>query len=120
MFMIGVCGMVLFAATDASLAFLVKKFLNGAFLEKNPEILWMVPGGVIVLFALRGLGDYTSNYFPGWVGRQVIKALRRDAFSHYLRLPTAYLDTQQSGTCSPGLPTTSSWSPMRPPMRPSR
>jgi subfamily B ATP-binding cassette protein MsbA len=31
------------------------------------------------------------------VGRQVIKGLRRDVFSHYLRLPTAYLDSQQSG-----------------------
>jgi subfamily B ATP-binding cassette protein MsbA len=96
-FAIGVCGMILFAATDASLAYLVKVFLNGAFIAKNPQILWMVPVGVIVLFTLRGAGDYVSNYFPGWVGRQVIKALRRDAFAHYLRLPTAYLDTQQSG-----------------------
>jgi subfamily B ATP-binding cassette protein MsbA len=96
-FLIGVFGMVLFAATDASLAYLVKVFLNGAFVKKNPQILWMVPIGVITLFSLRGAGDYISNYFPGWVGRQVIKSLRRDAFSHYLRLPTAYLDAQQSG-----------------------
>ncbi|MFI4889974.1 MAG: lipid A export permease/ATP-binding protein MsbA, partial [Steroidobacterales bacterium] len=96
-FSIGVCGMILFAASDASLAYLVKVFLNGAFISKNPQILWMVPAGVIVLFTVRGVGDYVSNYFPGWVGRQVIKGLRRDVFSHYLRLPTAYLDTQQSG-----------------------
>ena len=96
-FAIGVCGMLLFAAMDASLAYLVKVFVNGAFITKHPEILWMVPGGVIVLFTLRGIGDYVSNYYPGWVGRQVIKGLRRDVFSHYLRLPTAYLDTQQSG-----------------------
>jgi ATP-binding cassette, subfamily B, bacterial MsbA len=38
-----------------------------------------------------------ANYYPSWVGRQVIKGLRRDVFSHYLRLPTAYLDRQQSG-----------------------
>jgi subfamily B ATP-binding cassette protein MsbA len=31
------------------------------------------------------------------VGRQVVKGLRRDVFAHYLRLPTAYLDRQQSG-----------------------
>ena len=57
----------------------------------------MVPVGVVVLFALRGLGDYVGNYYPSWVGRQVIKGLRHDVFSHYLRLPTAYLDSQQSG-----------------------
>ena len=52
---------------------------------------------MVVLFALRGIGDFVANYYPSWVGRQVIKSLRRDVFSHYLRLPTAFLDRQQSG-----------------------
>jgi ATP-binding cassette, subfamily B, bacterial MsbA len=51
----------------------------------------------VVLFTLRGIGDFVQNYFPSWVGRQVIKGLRRDVFSHYMRLPTAFLDRQQSG-----------------------
>jgi subfamily B ATP-binding cassette protein MsbA len=96
-FLIGVLGMLLFAATNSALAYLVKEFLNLAFIKKNPEVLWKVPVAIIVLFTLRGLGDYVSNYYPSWVGRQVIKGLRRDVFSHYLRLPTAYLDKQQSG-----------------------
>ena len=96
-FMIGVVGMLLFAATESALAYLVKEFLNGAFVEKNPKILWQVPIGVVVLFTTRGIGDYVANYYPSWVGRQVIKGLRHDVFAHYLRLPTAYLDKQQSG-----------------------
>jgi subfamily B ATP-binding cassette protein MsbA len=96
-FMIGVLGMLLFAATESALAYLVKQFLNGAFVKKNPAILWKVPIAVVVLFSLRGIGDYVANYYPSWVGRQVIKGLRRDVFAHYLRLPTAYLDRQQSG-----------------------
>ncbi|HXC10342.1 MAG TPA: lipid A export permease/ATP-binding protein MsbA [Steroidobacteraceae bacterium] len=96
-FLIGVLGSILFAASNAALAYLVKRFLNGAFVVKNPAILWEVPIGVVVLFTLRGIGDYVQSYYPSWVGRQVIKGLRRDVFSHYLRLPTAYLDRQQSG-----------------------
>ncbi len=96
-FMVGVLGMMLFAAMDTSTALLVKYFLNGAYVKQNLQILWRVPVGVIVIFLLRGVGDYASNYFPGWVGRQVVKSVRRDVFAHYLRLPTAYLDTQQSG-----------------------
>ena len=96
-FLIGVLGAVLFAASNAALAYLVKKFLNGAFVVKNPAVLWEVPVGVVVLFTLRGIGDYVQSYYPSWVGRQVIKGLRHDVFSHYLRLPTAYLDGQQSG-----------------------
>ena len=96
-FLIGVLGMILFAATNAVLALVVKDFMNGAFVERNPAILWEMPLAVVVLFALRGVGDFVGNYYPSWVGRQVVKSLRRDVFAHYLRLPTAYLDAQQSG-----------------------
>jgi ATP-binding cassette, subfamily B, bacterial MsbA len=96
-FLIGVLGMILFAATQSGLVYLVQTFLKGAFVNKDPRVEWIVPIGIVVLFALRGLGDYIGNYYPSWVGRQVIKGLRRDVFSHYLRLPTAYLDSQQSG-----------------------
>ena len=97
MFLIGVLGSILFATSNAALAYLVRDFMHGAFLVKNPDVLWEVPLGVVVLFTLRGIGDYVQSYFPSWVGRQVIKGLRHDVFSHYLRLPTAYLDQQQSG-----------------------
>ncbi len=96
-FMIGVCGMVLFAATESALAWLVQVFLRGAFVKQTPQVLWLIPGGVVVLFLFRGIGDFVSNYFPGWVGRQVVKSLRQEVFSHYLRLPSEYLDRQQSG-----------------------
>ncbi len=96
-FLIGVAGSVLFASANAALSFLVKNFLNGAFLVRNPAVLWQVPLEVVGLFTLRGIGDFVQSYYPSWVGRQVIKGLRRDVFSHYLRLPTAYLDRQQSG-----------------------
>jgi subfamily B ATP-binding cassette protein MsbA len=96
-FLIGVLGAGLFAASNVALAYLVQKFLHGAFIVKNPSVLWEVPVGVVVLFTLRGIGDYVQSYYPSWVGRQVIKGLRHDVFSHYLRLPTAYLDQQQSG-----------------------
>jgi ATP-binding cassette, subfamily B, bacterial MsbA len=96
-FLIGVLGMVLFAASQWALAYLVKTFMSGAFVKRDPAILWQIPAGVVVLFVMRGIGDYVANYFPSWVGRQVIKGLRRDVFAHYLRLPTAYLDSQQSG-----------------------
>jgi subfamily B ATP-binding cassette protein MsbA len=97
MFLIGVAGMALFAATDAAIAYLVQRFLGGAFVEPDPRIIWAVPVGAVLLFFLRGIGDYVSNYFPGWVGRQVIKSLRAELFAHYLRLPTRYHDAATAG-----------------------
>lgn len=97
MFLIGMVGMAIFAATDASLAWLVKVFLGGAFVNPDPRILWMVPVGAVGLFFLRGIGDYISNYFPGYVGRQIIKAMRGELFAKYLRLPASYYDAAASG-----------------------
>ncbi len=92
MFLLGVLGMVMFAAVDTGFAFLVKKFLDGAFVERDSRMLVYVPAGIVVLFLVRGIGDYLSVYAPGWVGRQVIKSIRHDVFSRYLQLPVSYFD----------------------------
>ncbi len=98
MFAIGVLGMLMFAASDSAFALLVKYFLDGAFVTADPRVLWAVPLGVVVLFFVRGVGDYLSNYFPGWVGRQIIKAIRGELFAKYLCLPNRSIDASASGT----------------------
>lgn len=104
MFMIGVLGMALFAVTDGAFAFFVQKFIKGmnaaqfaSLSSGTPEILWLIPIGAPVLFLLRGIGDYMSNYFPGYVGRQVIKGIRGDLFRQYLHLPASYYDRISGG-----------------------
>ncbi len=97
MFLVGVAGMVMYAAVSTITAWFVKKFLNAAFVAQNLEVLRYVPVGVILLFVLRGAGDFLANYFPGWVGRQMIKAIRADLFAHYLRLPTAWYARDSTG-----------------------
>jgi subfamily B ATP-binding cassette protein MsbA len=92
MFLLGVVGMVLYASVDTGFAVLVKKFLDGAFVERDPRMLYYVPAGIIVLFLVRGVGDYLSVYAPGWVGRQVIKSIRHDVFARYLQLPVSFFD----------------------------
>jgi ATP-binding cassette, subfamily B, bacterial MsbA len=96
-FTVGIVGAILFAAANASLAALVNKFMHGTFVARDPKVIWQIPLGVVALFTVRGIGDYIANYYPSWVGRQVVKGLRHDLFAHFMRLPTAYLDRQQSG-----------------------
>jgi len=104
MFMIGVVGMLLFSATDGAFVWFVQKFVKGmtelqfeSVTTQNPMIFWLIPIGAPVLFLLRGIGDYMSTYFPGWVGRQVIKGIRADLFRQYLHLPASYYDKASGG-----------------------
>ena len=96
MYSLGVVGMLLYSASQAYTLLLVKKVAeslsNGAI-----GILKWLPVLMIGLFLIRGLGDYMANYFPGWVGRQVIKSLRSQLFARYMTLPTAFYDRESSG-----------------------
>ena len=96
MFLIGVVGMALFAATGPAFAWLVQNFVDLGFVKKDPSVLWLVPLGAPLLFLLRGVGDYIGVYFPGYVSRQIIKALRRDLFRQYLNFPAKYYDQQST------------------------
>jgi subfamily B ATP-binding cassette protein MsbA len=92
MFLLGVAGMALSAGVEVGWLRLIRDFLDGTFVKHDPATLTLVPLAVLVLFAARGLGDYLSQYAPGWVGRQIVKRLRGDLFRHYLDLPSAFYD----------------------------
>ncbi|MEX1994623.1 MAG: lipid A export permease/ATP-binding protein MsbA [Steroidobacteraceae bacterium] len=97
MFLLGVLGMILFAACDWAFPWLAKVFLDGAFTERDSRVLALVPAGIVVLFSIRGIGDYLAVFAMGSVGRQIIKAMRRDLFARYLELPTAFFDRHGAG-----------------------
>ncbi|HEV7714450.1 MAG TPA: ABC transporter transmembrane domain-containing protein, partial [Steroidobacteraceae bacterium] len=97
-FAAAMAGTTVFAATNWAFVRFLQQFLNDAFAnDSRPAyLLWFVPTAIVVLFFLRGAGDYVSNYFTGYVGRQIIKALRRDLFAKYLHLPVSYYDSASS------------------------
>ena len=97
MFGIGVLGMTIFAATDAGWAGFVKFFLDGTFVQKDPRMVWLVPLALVLLFILRGIGDFMQTYCPGFVGRKIVKTLRGEIFDRYVNLPIAYFDQNASG-----------------------
>jgi subfamily B ATP-binding cassette protein MsbA len=96
MFAIGVLGAAIFSGTNAGMFWFIGKFLNDTFIGKNPDMLLFVPIAVVVLFVVRSSGDYIASYFPGYVGRQVVKQLRGELFAKYMHLPAGFYDRTSS------------------------
>ncbi|HED18199.1 MAG TPA: lipid ABC transporter permease/ATP-binding protein, partial [Gammaproteobacteria bacterium] len=96
-FSVAVVAMVFFAATDTGFAALMKPMLDGSFTERDPHMIRFVPLAVIALFVFRGLAGFVLRYVMSWIGRSVIKVLRRDLFHQLLRLPARYYDLNPSG-----------------------
>ncbi len=97
MFLFGVLGMTLFAATEAAWAWFIKFFLDGTFTNRDERMMTLVPIALIGLFVLRGIGDFIQVYAPGYVGRHIVKRLRAQIFDHFLNLPIAFYDRSSSG-----------------------
>ena len=96
-FVISLIAMAAFAVTDTAFAALMKPLLDGSFVEKDPEIIQMFPFLLIGLFLLRSIAGFISTYGIAWVGRNVIKQIRKEMFSKLVHTPTSVYDSSSSG-----------------------
>jgi subfamily B ATP-binding cassette protein MsbA len=95
-FGVTVLGMVIVAAGDLLLAYLVIPIVRN-FQSPDPVRASWLPLTVVAVFLLRGVGSYISEYGMGWTGYRVVFDLRRDLIGKLLRLPTPYYDTHPAG-----------------------
>jgi subfamily B ATP-binding cassette protein MsbA len=96
MFLLGIFGATLFAASMVSFAGFAKQFGDGTFQNRDPATIVALPLALIGLFALRGLGDFVQTYCMGHVGRHVVKRLRSQIFERMMQLPIGYYDRNSS------------------------
>jgi ATP-binding cassette, subfamily B, bacterial MsbA len=96
MFLLGVFGAMLFAASMVSFAKFAQEFGDGTFENRDPRTIVLLPLALIGLFALRGLGDFVQTYCMGHVGRHVVKRLRTQIFERMMQLPIGYYDRNSS------------------------
>ncbi|HEY0295977.1 MAG TPA: ABC transporter transmembrane domain-containing protein, partial [Bordetella sp.] len=75
------------AATQPTLAILMKPLLDGGFSGAKPYYVWSLPLAVISLVLVRGLCTFCSDYVLSWVANNVLRDLRRDMFDRLLCLP---------------------------------
>lgn len=97
MFSVSIVAMIAFAATEPLFAAMMKPLIDGSFVDRNEEIVRLMPFVLVVLFVFRGIAGFINNYCLSWVGRRVVADLRQKMFEHLLRAPTRYYDNQGSG-----------------------
>ncbi len=99
-FLLSAVGMALYAATDTAFAWLVNNLLKavspGELSPQQESIRRWIPLAILVLFIIRGVGEFASTYGLGWVGRQVIATLRERVFDKFMLLPTRFFDQSSS------------------------
>ncbi len=90
--------MIILAATDPAIPALMQPLLNGAFIDKDPETIKLMPFLFVGLFAIRGIAAYVSNLSLNWVAYKVIMDLRQAMFDRMIDFPACFYDQQRSGS----------------------
>ncbi len=94
---ISILGMILYAATDTAFVALMKPMIDGSFVERDIELIQLIPILILVIFLFRGIGSYISTYFMAKVGWSLIKQIRKEMFHKLVHLPSNVYDHSASG-----------------------
>ena len=87
-------GMLFEAAAAGAFTAMMEPMINGTFVDKDPEVRLSLPLIIVGLFLLRGIATFCTDYGMSRAGRSVVRDLREDVLSKYLRLPSTRFDQE--------------------------
>jgi len=90
-FALSILGMAVMAATEPLLPALLKPMLDGTFVDKDENVMRLVPIFILVIFLVRGIASFVGTYAISWVGNKLVMDLREEMFRKLLALPTRFL-----------------------------
>ncbi|MDP2956048.1 MAG: ABC transporter ATP-binding protein, partial [Longimicrobiales bacterium] len=86
-------------STGVGLAFplVVRELLDAAFLAGSGELLNRIALGLLLLFTVQALVNFSQSYLTASVSERVTADLRRDVFDHLVRQPPGYFAFRRVG-----------------------
>jgi len=96
-FSVSLLGMLVYAVTEPLFAAMMQPLVDGSFVDRDPDVVRIIPVLLVILFVIRGSAGFVNTYFLMWVGRRVVANLRREMFEHLMHSPTRYYDNHGSG-----------------------
>ena len=89
--------MIMVACTSGAMALLVKPVMDDIFINQNRDMLLMIPGIAILVFFLKGLGSYGSEYLMNYIGENIIRFFRDSLYEKITDLPIAFIHKEKTG-----------------------
>ncbi|MGD8367225.1 MAG: ABC transporter transmembrane domain-containing protein [Desulfobacterales bacterium] len=88
---------LLVSATTAASAYLIKPAIDDIFFKGDLTMLKLIPLAVVLVYFLRGLGLYGTEYWMNYVGEDIIRRLRNSLYSRIQDLPLAFFHAERTG-----------------------
>ena len=79
-----IIGILLVSSTTAFIAYLIKPVLDKIFIEKNEQMLYILPFVIILTYFLKGVGRFLQSYYVNYIGEDIIRQIRDKFLFHIL------------------------------------
>ena len=89
---------LLISGLNASIAWLVKPALDDVLIKKDIALIIMLPAGIMLVFALKGLFTFCHEYLMRSAAQKMVMSLRGQLYDHLIRLPLNYFSRYSSGS----------------------
>lgn len=90
-------GIILVSASTSGTAYAIQPLLDDIFINKNKEMLYMMPFIVIALYTAKGFGRYMQVYYISFIGQDITRIVRDKLFSHVLSLDMDFFQKKHGG-----------------------
>ena len=95
-FLLAIIGMVIFAMTEASFAYIMKPMLDEGFIDRDPLVIKLIPLAIVAIFSVRVVAVFMRTYCMDYIGRRVINSLRNMMFEKLITMSSAEYDRSSS------------------------
>ena len=96
-FIFAIIGMLMVAAGTSGTAYVIKPVLDEIFINKDKEMLQLLPLAVIFLYSLKGFGRYIQTYYVAYIGSDIIRIIRDSFLSHILTQNLKFFNRKHGG-----------------------
>ena len=96
-FIFAILGMIAVAIGTTGTAHLLKPVLDDIFINKDREMLSLIPAAIIGIFSLKSIGKFVQTYFTAYIGDDIVRKLRDKLALHLMHQDIEYLNKMRSG-----------------------
>ena len=87
----------LVAGATAVMAYLVKPALDDVFIEKDRQMLILLPFLAITVALVKSLAAYGHEYLLSYVGQNILQRLKNRLYNHMQELPLSFFQKERTG-----------------------
>ncbi len=88
---------IIVASSTSAIAWLLDPAIKKLFIEKDQDLILIIPIAIIISFATKGISLYFAKTILVGVAEEVKKILQFEMLSSFIKADTQYIDTRHSG-----------------------